>query len=86
MLSGKYRVNEAADPTSRAGRKDRRMMETEWRPESMLIAEKLKTHAEAQGIIELIWVFLHCLRLQWAGGTWDGPYPTIGDCMHVHGY
>jgi aryl-alcohol dehydrogenase-like predicted oxidoreductase len=55
MLSGKYRVNEAADPVSRAGRKDRRMMETEWRPESMLIAEKLKAHAESRGISLVAW-------------------------------
>jgi hypothetical protein len=43
-------------------------------------------NAEAQGLIELIWVFFHCLRLQWANGTWDGPYPTVGTCMEVHGY
>jgi len=55
MLSGKYRVNETADPASRGGRKDRRMMETEWRPESMLIAEKLKAHAEARGVSLVAW-------------------------------
>jgi hypothetical protein len=43
-------------------------------------------NAEAHGIIDLINTFLHCLRLQWANGTWDGPYPTIGTCMQVHGY
>jgi aryl-alcohol dehydrogenase-like predicted oxidoreductase len=55
MLAGKYKVNEAADPASRGGRKDRRMMETEWRPESMLIAEKLKAHAEARGVSLVAW-------------------------------
>src|SRR5262245_19575403 len=55
MLSGKYRVNEAADPTSRGGRKDRRMMETEWRPESMLIAETLKAHAQTRGVSLVAW-------------------------------
>ena len=42
--------------------------------------------AEAHGLIDLILTFLHCLRLQWANGTWDGPCPTIGTCMQVHGY
>ena len=49
VLSGKYKVNQKADPTSRAGRQDRRMMESEWRPESLMIAEKLKEHAEKRG-------------------------------------
>jgi hypothetical protein len=44
-------------------------------------------NAEANhGILELIYVFLHCLWLQWANGTWDGPYPSVGVCMEVHGY
>jgi aryl-alcohol dehydrogenase-like predicted oxidoreductase len=55
VLTGKYRVNEAADPASRGGRKDRRLMETEWRPESMLIAEKLKAHAETRGVSLPAW-------------------------------
>ena len=55
MLTGKYKVNQAADPASRGGRHDRRMMETEWRPESMLIAEKLKAHADAAGVSLVHW-------------------------------
>ena len=49
VLSGKYRVNQVAEPGSRAARQDKRMMEAEWRPESLIIAEKLKAHAEARG-------------------------------------
>jgi aryl-alcohol dehydrogenase-like predicted oxidoreductase len=55
VLSGKYRVNQAAEPGSRAARQDKRMMETEWRPESLLIAEKLKAHAEARGATLVHW-------------------------------
>jgi aryl-alcohol dehydrogenase-like predicted oxidoreductase len=55
VLSGKYRVNQAAEPGSRAARQDKRMMETEWRPESLLIAEKLKAHAEARGVSLVHW-------------------------------
>ena len=46
VLSGKYKVNQVPEAGSRAARQDKRMMETEWRPESLMIAEKLKAHAE----------------------------------------
>lgn len=49
ILSGKYQPGSNAPPDTRAGRSDRRMMQTEWRPESLLIAQKLKAHAEARG-------------------------------------
>ena len=41
VLTGKYKVNQKADPGSRAGRQDRRMLESEWRAESLTIAEQL---------------------------------------------
>ena len=50
VLTGKYASQAAPDPESRAGRADKRMMETEWRPESLEIAQKLRAHAEARGI------------------------------------
>jgi aryl-alcohol dehydrogenase-like predicted oxidoreductase len=49
VLTGKYRLNVAPEAGSRAARQDKRMMETEWRPESLRIAEDLKAHAEARG-------------------------------------
>jgi aryl-alcohol dehydrogenase-like predicted oxidoreductase len=49
VLTGKYRLNVAPEADSRAARQDRRFMETEWRPESLEIAQKLKEHAEARG-------------------------------------
>jgi aryl-alcohol dehydrogenase-like predicted oxidoreductase len=55
VLSGKYKLNQAAEPGSRAARKDRRMMETEWRPESLEIAEKLKAHAENRSATLVHW-------------------------------
>jgi aryl-alcohol dehydrogenase (NADP+) len=50
VLTGKYRPGSEPDATSRAGRKDRRMMETEFRAESLDIAQKVKAHAEAKGV------------------------------------
>jgi aryl-alcohol dehydrogenase-like predicted oxidoreductase len=55
VLSGKYKVNQKADPATRAGRGDKRMLESEWRPESLIIAEKLKAHAEARGTSLVAW-------------------------------
>jgi aryl-alcohol dehydrogenase-like predicted oxidoreductase len=49
VLAGKYRIGEEPAAESRAGRKDKRMMQTEFREESLRIAQKLKAHAEASG-------------------------------------
>ena len=50
VLTGKYAPGQTPDLTSRAGRADQRMVETEFREESLLIAQQLKTHAEAKGV------------------------------------
>ena len=49
VLSGKYQPGSNAPPDPRAGRNDRRLMETEWRQESLDIAQKLKAHAAKKG-------------------------------------
>ena len=36
VLTGKYKVNQMAEPGSRAARQDKRMLEAEWRPESLI--------------------------------------------------
>ena len=50
VLTGKYAPGEAPAEDSRAGNNDRRMMQSEWREESLAIAQTLKQHAEARGI------------------------------------
>jgi aryl-alcohol dehydrogenase (NADP+) len=50
VLSGKYKPGEAPPAESRAGRNDKRIMETEFREESLRIAQDLKTHAEKKGL------------------------------------
>jgi aryl-alcohol dehydrogenase-like predicted oxidoreductase len=49
VLSGKYKADAAPPADSRAGRKDARMMMSEWRPESLAIAGRLAQHAQARG-------------------------------------
>ena len=50
VLSGKYTPGVKPARGSRAARRDRRMMETEWRPESLKIAQKLAAHAKKKGV------------------------------------
>jgi aryl-alcohol dehydrogenase (NADP+) len=50
VLTGKYDPDAAPPDESRAARKDVRMMQTEWRRESLVIAKNLMAHAEARGV------------------------------------
>ena len=50
VLTGKYAPGQAPAADTRAGQKDKRMMETEFREESMVMAQKLKAHAEKRGM------------------------------------
>ena len=50
VLTGKYTPDGAPDKETRAGRNDTRMMQTEWRPESLQLAQEIKVHAEKKGI------------------------------------
>ena len=50
VLTGKYNPEAPPPADTRAGRGDKRLGETEWRPESLVIAQTLARHAEARGI------------------------------------
>ena len=50
VLTGKYATQGEPEPGSRAGRADKRMMETEFRPESLKLAQVIAAHARARGI------------------------------------
>ncbi|MEN4888273.1 MAG: aldo/keto reductase [Erwinia billingiae] len=49
ILTGKYRPDQAPDAGSRAGRGDPRMLQAEWRPESLQAASELAAYAEQTG-------------------------------------
>ena len=63
VLTGKYAPGQAPAAGTRAARGDKRMAETEFREESLVIAQTLKAHAEAQGItlaqFATAWVLAH---------------------------
>lgn len=50
VLTGKYAPGQEAPAETRIGRKDRRMMETEFRQESLAHAQRIKERAEARGM------------------------------------
>lgn len=73
ILTGKYDPATPPSAETRAGRQDKRMLETEWRPESLTIARELRAHAEARGItagqFAVAWVLNNAL----VGAAIGGP-------------
>jgi aryl-alcohol dehydrogenase (NADP+) len=62
ILTGKYSGSSTPDPETRAGRNDPRMMESEWRPESLEIADKLVARAKQRGMSPVQFAVLWCLN------------------------
>ncbi len=60
VLTGKYAPDAPPAAGTRAGRQDRRMLESEWRPESLRIARTIADHARGKGVspgqFALAWV------------------------------
>jgi len=50
VLTGKYGDKLKAAKGTRAGANDKRMMETEWRQENLVMAQTIKEHAEKRGM------------------------------------
>ncbi|MEK8050014.1 aldo/keto reductase [Ideonella sp. DXS22W] len=55
VLTGKYPPGAQPEAGTRAGRGDKRIAETEFRAESLAIAQQLKAHAEAKGVTLAQW-------------------------------
>ena len=73
VLTGKY-VPDAAPPAeTRAGRKDNRMLQAEWRPESLALAQEIKRHAEKRGMTAGQFAVLWVLNNALVTGTIAGP-------------
>ncbi|HVW73249.1 MAG TPA: aldo/keto reductase, partial [Rhizomicrobium sp.] len=65
VLTAKYQPDQKPGIDTRAGRADKRMGETEWRPETLKLAQEIRRHAEARGIttgqFALAWVLANRL-------------------------
>ena len=73
VLTAKYDPASAPPADSRAGREDRRMMQTEWRRESLELAQEIKRHAEARGISASQFAVAWVLNNGLVTGTIAGP-------------
>ena len=73
VLTGKYRPDAPPDKDTRAGRNDTRMMQTEWRPESLQLAQEIKQHAEAKGITAGQFAVSWVLNSSFVDGVIAGP-------------
>jgi aryl-alcohol dehydrogenase-like predicted oxidoreductase len=73
VLTGKYRPDAPPPPDTRAGRQDRRMLESEWRPESLHIAQQIAEHARARGITPGQFAFAWVLNNRLVTAAIGGP-------------
>ena len=73
VLTAKYAPNVAPDPETRAGRRDRRMMESEWRPESLAIAQEIAAHARARNMTPEAFAFAWVLNNRLVTTAIGGP-------------
>jgi aryl-alcohol dehydrogenase-like predicted oxidoreductase len=73
VLAAKYRQGEAPPEGSRAARADKRMMETEWRAESLWIAQEIRAHAAARGTTPVAFAIAWVLANSLVTGTILGP-------------
>lgn len=73
VLTGKYEegVSPAAD--SRAGRGDKRILQTEFRPESIAVAKKIRAHAESRGLTATQFAIAWALNNRLVHGVIGGP-------------
>jgi aryl-alcohol dehydrogenase-like predicted oxidoreductase len=73
VLTGKYTKGAEPPADSRVGRKDKRIMETEFREESLAIAQKIKSHAEKKGMTSGHFAFNWVLRNPIVSSVIAGP-------------
>lgn len=73
VLSGKYAPGAAPPEGSRAARGDKRILQTEFRPESLDVAQALKAHAVARGLSPTQMAIAWVLNNQRIHGVIGGP-------------
>jgi aryl-alcohol dehydrogenase-like predicted oxidoreductase len=73
VLSGKYAPEAAPPADSRAARADRRLMQTEWRPESLRLAQDFTAHAQSRGVAPSQLAIAWALNNRLVTGVIGGP-------------
>jgi aryl-alcohol dehydrogenase-like predicted oxidoreductase len=73
VLSGKYAVDGPPPADSRAGRGDNRLQQTEWRPESLQIAQAIAERAAKRGTTSIAFALAWVLQNRLVSATIAGP-------------
>ena len=73
VLTGKYAPNVTPPAGTRAGRQDRRMLESEWRSESLHIAREIAEHARAKQVSPGQFAFAWVLNNRFVTAAIGGP-------------
>ena len=73
VLTGKYAPGAEPAPDTRAGRGDRRLQQTEWRPESLAVAQKLALRAAELGLTASQYALAWVLKNPLITGVIAGP-------------
>ncbi len=73
VLTGKYEPGKAPPADTRAGTNDTRIRQTEWREESLVLAQKVKAHAEKRGMSATQFAVLWVLNNAFVTGVIAGP-------------
>jgi aryl-alcohol dehydrogenase-like predicted oxidoreductase len=73
ILTGKYTPGQPAPEGTRVGRGDKRVLQTEWRPESLRMAQRVKARAEKRGMSAGQFAFLWVLANPVVSSVIAGP-------------
>ncbi|MEO8489364.1 aldo/keto reductase [Pseudomonas sp.] len=73
VLSGKYPVDAPPPADTRAGRGDKRIQQTEWRPESLKIAKAIARHATDRGTTSVAFAIAWVLKNPLISAAIAGP-------------
>lgn len=77
VLSGKYNPEAAPPVDSRAGRGDKRIQQTEWRPESLKVAQVIAAHAAERGTTAVAYAIAWALKNKLIGSVIAGPRTEV---------
>ena len=73
VLTGKYTPGATPPAESRAGRKDKRIFTSEFRSESIALAQRIKAHAEARGMTTAQFAFAWVINNRFVTAAIAGP-------------
>lgn len=73
ILTAKYEPGQAPPEGTRAGRADKRLMQTEWREESLIIARTIRDHAAERGLTPVQFAVLWVLNNKLLTAAVAGP-------------